>query len=112
VLGLSIPAGATPIPFSPNLTTTGLETVSPSFGEMMYTSAPSGALVCDNAKPHNSDKARASAAPMIFFMFPPLVSISDNQTNFSGFRLSGSLLIAQGQCAASIDPSQILLPSI
>src|SRR6266403_2562466 len=40
-----MPAGAIPIPFRPNCTTKGLETLAPSFGLMMYTSAPAGAGV-------------------------------------------------------------------
>ena len=37
------PAGATPMPANPNITVTGLLTVSPSAGETIYNSAPSGA---------------------------------------------------------------------
>ena len=45
MFGDATPAGATPMPVSPKRTVTGLVTVSPFFGEMMYSLASAGRAV-------------------------------------------------------------------
>src|SRR6186713_561230 len=61
-----MPAGAMPMPLRPNTTVTGLETVAPSFGEMMYASAPGGEGVrsCANASDDPSNTAAMKTARM------------------------------------------------
>src|ERR1044071_447446 len=56
------PAGAAAMTFRPNSIVTGLFTVAPSFGLMMYTSAPAGEAVRSWAQAKVATDARATAA--------------------------------------------------
>src|SRR6185369_13084718 len=63
------PAGATPIPLRPNSIVTGLFTVAPSFGLMMYASAPAGDGVRSWAQARVATDAMATAAMATARMF-------------------------------------------
>src|SRR3979490_1192246 len=70
-----MPAGATPIPLSPNCTVTGPGTAAPSRGAMKYTSAPAAAverscasaIAASNDAPNARNKRFIRVSPMVMF---------------------------------------------
>src|ERR1700693_4110374 len=68
-----MPAGATPIPLSPNCTVTGPCTVAPSRGAMKYTSAPAAAVERSCASAIAASNDALSARNKRFIQISPVV---------------------------------------
>src|SRR5688572_951478 len=65
-----MPAGAMPMPLSPNTTVTGPLTVAPSLGDTMYTSAPGaeGSRASETPAKASAEASRVEAMTAVGFM--------------------------------------------